>query len=87
MKKEIPGFLRQTCFEPSVRLPGLQTVPGPWLFSRKRTGQAKARFVVGGHRQRWGTDYFEFKIYCAVLASHDNRILLSLASANDCCIH
>ncbi len=62
-------------------------MPGQWLFSRKRTGQAKARFVVGGHRQRSGTDDFEFKNYCAVLASRDDRILLSLAAANGWCVH
>jgi hypothetical protein len=65
----------------------MRTLPGQWLFSRKRTGQAKARFVVGGHRQRLGTDYFEFKNYCAVLATRDNRVLLALAAANGWCIH
>jgi hypothetical protein len=87
MEKEIQGFLRHKCFEPTIRPPGIRTLPGQWLFSRKRTGQAKARFVVGGHRQRVGIDYFEFKNYCAVLASRDNRILLSLAAANGWCIH
>ncbi len=59
----------------------IRTLPGTWLFSRKRNGAAKARFVIGGHRQRLGIDYFEFKIYCAVLASRDNLILLGLAAA------
>ena len=73
MEKEIEGFLKHHCFEPVPWSPEIRTLPGHWLFSRKRTGQAKARFVIGGHRQRIGTDYFEFKNYCAVLASRDNR--------------
>jgi hypothetical protein len=87
MEKEIQGFLRHKCFKPVPAVPCMRTLPGQWLFSRKRTGQAKARFVVGGHRQRLGTDYFEFKNYCAVLASRDNRVLLALAAANGWCIH
>jgi len=82
MEKEIQGFLKHKCFEPVSKAPGLRTLPGQWIFSRKRNGQAKARFVIGGHRQRLGTDYFEFKNYCAVLASRDNRVLLALAAAN-----
>jgi len=81
MEKEIQGFLKHKCFAPVPLTPHLRMLPGQWLFSRKRTGQAKARFVIGGHRQRLGTDYFEFQNYCAVLASRDNRVLLALAAA------
>jgi len=80
--REIEGFLKHNCFQPVPWMPQLRTLPGQWIFSRKRTGQPKARFVIGGHRQRLGTDYFEFKNYCAVLASRDNRILLALAAAH-----
>ena len=48
------------------------------MFSRKRDGAPKACFVIGGHRQRLGLDYFEFKNNCAVLASRDNRVLPEL---------
>jgi len=82
MEKEIQGFLKHNCFETVPYSATMRTLPGQWLFSRKRTGLAKARFVIGGHRQRLGTDYFEFKNYCAVLASRDNRILLALAAAH-----
>jgi len=82
MEREIQGFLRHNCFQPVLWMPQLRTIPGQWIFSRKRTGQPKARFVIGGHRQRLGTDYFEFKNYCAVLASRENRILLALAAAH-----
>ena len=47
----------------------------------KRNGTPKARFVMGGHRQRIGIDYFEYKNYAAVLSSRDNRILLAWAAA------
>ena len=87
MEKEIEGFLKHNCFEPVPWSPEIRTLPGHWLFSRKRTGQAKARFVIGGHRQRIGTDYFEFKNYCAVLASRDNRVLLALAAAHGWCVY
>jgi hypothetical protein len=81
MEKEIQGFLKHKCFAPVPLTTQIRLLPGQWLFSRKRTGQAKARFVIGGHRQRLGTDYFEFQNYCAVLASRDNRVLLALAAA------
>ena len=81
MDKGIQGFLHHKCFAPVPIRPDLRILPGSWLFSRKRNGTAKARFVIGGHRQRLGIDYFEFKNYCAVLASRDNRVLLGLAAA------
>ena len=87
MENEIQGFLKHRCFQPVPYTPSLRTLPGQWIFTRKRTGQPKARFVIGGHRQRLGTDYFEFKNYCAVLASRDNRILLALAAAHGWCIY
>ena len=87
VEREIQGFLKHNCFQPVPLMPQLRTLPGQWLFSRKRTGQPKARFVIGGHRQRLGTDYFEFKNYSAVLASRDNRILLTLAAAQGWCIY
>ena len=61
MDKEIQGFLHHNCFRPVKLRPGIRTLPGSWLFTRKRNGTAKARFVIGGHRQRLGIDYFEFK--------------------------
>ncbi len=48
--REIQGFLRHQCFNPVLQTPALCTLPGTWLFSRKRSGAAKARFVIGGHR-------------------------------------
>jgi hypothetical protein len=73
------AFLRHKCIELIRRPPGQRILPEQWLFSRKGTGQARARFVVGGHRQHLGTDYFEFKNHCAVLASRDNSFRLALA--------
>ncbi len=73
-------FLYHKCFTPVPMAPGLRTLPGTWLFSRKRNGSVEARFVIGGHRQRLGIDHFEFKNYCAVLAGRDNRVLLGLAA-------
>jgi hypothetical protein len=81
MDRENAGFLKHECFQP-VSLPaGARLLPCHWLFSYKRDGTPKARFVLGGHRQRLGMDYFEHKNYCAVLSSRDNRILLALAAA------
>ena len=60
--------------------PGAKCLPGIGIFSRKREGTAKARFVVGGHQQRERRDYFQDQTYAAVLASCDNRILLALAA-------
>jgi len=80
MDRELKGFLHHQCFVPVPRTPEIRVLPGSWLFSRKRDGSAKARFVIGGHRQRLGIEYFEFQNYCAVLASRDNRVLLSLAA-------
>ena len=79
--RENQGFLQNQCFE-AVSLPrGARTLPGIWVFTRKRDNTPKARFCVGGHRQVLGQDYFPFKNYCAVLSSRDNRILLALAAA------
>ncbi len=80
MDKEIQGFIRHKCYLPVPRTAEIRTLPGSWIFTRKRDGTAKARFVIGGHRQRLGIDYFEFQNYCAVLASRDNRVLLALAA-------
>jgi hypothetical protein len=81
MDRENERFLKHECFEPAALPAGARLLPGHWLFSYKRDGQPKARFVLGGHRQRLGMDYFEHKNYCAVLSSRDNRILLALAAA------
>jgi hypothetical protein len=79
---ELSGFQKYQCFQPVPVPPeGIRTIPGHWLFSVKRNGTPKARFVMGGHRQRIGIDYFEYKNYAAVLSSRDNRILLSWAAA------
>ena len=81
--KENAGFVTHECFE-AVPLPaGARCLPTQWLFNRKRDGTAKARLVVCGHRQVLGKDYFENKNYCSVLSSRDNRILLSLAAAQN----
>ncbi len=76
-------ILHHQCFAPVPETPALRTLPGTWLFSRERNGAAKARFVIGGHRQleRLSIVYFELKTYYAVLASRDYRILLGLAAA------
>ena len=79
--RENAGFLKHSCFAPVQLPPGQRTLPGLWVFTRKRDNTAKARFVVGGHRQLLGRDYFPNKNYCAVLSSRDNRILLALAAA------
>ncbi len=80
MDKEISGFVRHQCFTPKPKTPEYRILPGNWIFTRKRDGSAKARFVIGRHRQRLGLDYFEFQNYCAVLASRDNRVPLALAA-------
>ena len=79
---ELSGFQKYQCFQP-IRVPpeGILTIPSHWLFSAKRNGTPKARLVMGGHRQRIGIDYFEYKKYAAVLSSSDDRILLSWAAA------
>ena len=88
MDSELAGFVKHGCFEALPSLTeGVRTLPGSWLFSRKRDGTAKARYVMGGHRQRLGQDYFEHKNYCAVLASRDNRLLLALAAAQGWQVH
>ena len=81
--RENAGFQKYNCFQPvpsSSLPPGQRTLPGLWIFTRKRDHTAKARFCVGGHRQILGRDYFPNKNYCAVLSSRDNRILLALAA-------
>ena len=81
MDRDINGFLKHERFAVEKLHSGARCLPGIWIFSRKRDGTAKARFVVGGHRQIEGKDYFADQTYTAVLASRDNRILLSLAAA------
>lgn len=82
MDAEIGGFLHHTCFGIFPKTSNSpKTLPGFWIFSRKRDGTAKARFVIGGHRQRLGKDYFQYKNYASVLSSRDNRVLLALAAA------
>jgi len=79
---ELSGFEKYQCFQPVPVPPeGLRTIPGHWIFSIKRNGTPKARFVMGGHRQQIGVDYFEYKNYAAVLSSRDNRVLLGWAAA------
>ena len=52
---ELSGFQKYQCFQPVPVPPeGIRTIPGHWLFSVKRNGTPKARFVMGGHRQRIG---------------------------------
>ena len=81
--KENAGFKKHECFE-VVRLPeGAKCLPTQWIFTRKRDGSPKARFVIGGHRQVMGKDYFENKNYCSVLSSMDNRLLLALAASQN----
>jgi hypothetical protein len=80
MDRELTGFFHHQCFVPVPRTPDIRVLSGSWLFSRKRDGSAKARFVISGHRQRLGIEYFELQNYCAVLASRDNSVLLSLAA-------
>jgi len=85
--RENEGFCQHACFE-AVPLPsGARTLPGIWVFTRKRDGSAKARFCVGGHRQIMGRDYFLNKKYCAVLSSRDNRILLALAASESLSVY
>jgi hypothetical protein len=81
--KENAGFTTHECFAAVPLPPGARCLPTQWLFTRKRDGSAKARLVVCGHRQVLGKDYFEHKNYCSVLSSRDNRILLSLAAAQN----
>jgi hypothetical protein len=79
--RENAGFQKDNCFQHVPSLPsGARTLPGLWVFTRKRDNSAKARFCVGGHRHLIGRDYFPNKTYCAVLSSRDNRILLALAA-------
>ena len=64
MDRGLQGFIKYKCFDVISNPPkGTRTLPGSWIFSRKRDGTAKARFVMGGHRQRLGIDYFEYKNY------------------------
>ena len=81
--RENAGFVKHKCFEPlpSIPIAGARTLPGIWVFTRKRDNSAKARFCIGGHRQILGQDYFPNKNYCAVLSSRDNRLLLALAAS------
>ena len=73
MDREISGFVKHECFAVTTLPPGARCLPGIWIFSRKRDGSAKARFVVGGHRQLEGKDYFADQTYAAVLASQIGR--------------
>ena len=81
--RENAGFVKYNCFEalPSLPNASARTLPGIWVFTRKRDNSAKARFCIGGHRQILGQDYFPNKNYCAVLSSRDNRLLLAIAAA------
>jgi hypothetical protein len=79
--KENQGFIKHNCFKAMPLPEGAKTLPGQWIFSRKRRDNTpKARFVIGGHRQILGKDYFVNKNYCSVLSSRDNSVLLALAA-------
>ena len=79
--RENAGFLKHDCFEVLPSLPpNASLLPGMWVFSRKReTNLAKARWCVCGNRQVPGRDCDQ--VYCGVLSSRDNKILLSLAAS------
>jgi hypothetical protein len=83
MDKENADFVTHECFV-AVRLPvGARVLPTQWVYTRKRDGTARKRLVICGHRQILGKDYFENRNYCSVFTSRDNRILLSLAAAQN----
>ena len=82
LQKEMQGFVEHECFE-QVELPdGRRCLPTQIIFSRKSDGTPKVRFVIGGHMQQDGRDFYAFETYCSVLSSRDNRLLLAIAAAN-----
>jgi Reverse transcriptase (RNA-dependent DNA polymerase) len=59
----------------------MRVLPGKWVLKIKRNGDFKARWVVGGYRQRLGIDYTD--VYAAVVKSMLIRLLLALTAIYD----
>ena len=59
----------------------MRVLPGKWVLKIKSDGRFKARWVVGGHRQREGIDYTD--VYASVIKSMSIRVLLALTAIHD----
>jgi hypothetical protein len=81
MKKEHKALMKKGVWEEVLRKGNMRVLPGKWVLKIKRNGDFKARWVVGGHRQRQGIDYNE--VYAAVAKSMSIRVLLALAAIHD----
>lgn len=81
MNREFDALIKKGVWEEVKRLSTMRVLPGKWVLKIKRNGEFKARWVVGGHRQRPGIDYTD--IYATVAKSMSIRVLLALAAIYD----
>src|SRR5438045_2219605 len=81
MDKEKNALIKKGVWKEMLKEPHMRVLPGKWVLKIKRNGEYKARWVVGGHRQRAGIDYNE--VYAAVAKAMSIRVLLALAAIHD----
>ena len=82
LQKEMQGFVEHECFE-QVELPdGCRCLPTQIIFSHKSDGTPKVQFIISGHMQQDRHDFYAFEMFCSVLSSLDNWLLLAIAAAN-----
>ena len=66
LQKEMQGFIEHECFE-QVELPdGCCCLLTQIIFSCKSDCTPKVLFVISGHMQQDGRDFYAFKTYCSM---------------------
>jgi Reverse transcriptase (RNA-dependent DNA polymerase) len=81
MNREYDALIKKDVWQEVLRLKTMRVLPGKWVLKIKRNDDFKARWVVGGHRQRPGIDYTD--VYAAVVKSMSIRVLLALTAIHD----
>jgi transposase InsO family protein len=76
IQSEMNALVRNGTWEETPRIEGMRILPGKWVLKIKQDGRYKARWVVGGHRQKEGIDYNE--VYAAVVKCMSVRVLAAL---------
>jgi hypothetical protein len=81
MHEEMDALVRNGTWRRVKRDKAMRVLPGKWVLKIKSDGRFKARWVVGGHRQREGIDYTD--VYASVVKSMSIRVLLALTAIHD----
>ena len=81
MREEMDTLIRNDTWRRMKRDKAMRVLPGKQVLKIKSDGRFKARWVVGGHRQREGINYTD--VYASVIKSMSIRVLLVLTAIHD----